>query len=87
MIGTNTNGSKALPNTRDGIRIESAGLPASNNKIGEKNYFTRNIVSGNGQAGDRREQDQPTRFALRRGRKQLVHILVSNLNRMSDVPE
>ena len=51
LIGTDGTGGFAIGNAVDGIRIESSTSPTSNNKIGEKDFFNRNIISGNGGAG------------------------------------
>lgn len=48
MIGTSLNGSAAIPNVGDGIRV----LNASNNRIGSATESAaRNVISGNGGSG------------------------------------
>ncbi|HEX5692895.1 MAG TPA: right-handed parallel beta-helix repeat-containing protein, partial [Roseiflexaceae bacterium] len=42
-----------IANTLDGVRIESTGGSASNNKIGDTVAATRNTISGNGSSGIR----------------------------------
>ncbi len=54
LIGTNKNGSGAIPNLKDGISISSDSATTSNNQVGSAvGRATRNIISGNGQAGIR----------------------------------
>ncbi len=48
FIGTNVNGTKAVPNVGDGIRV----IGASNNRIGSATESTaRNVISSNGGSG------------------------------------
>jgi hypothetical protein len=48
FIGIDATGTKALPNTSNGVRIESSG---SGNLIGGISAGARNIISGNGSVG------------------------------------
>src|SRR5262249_20435311 len=54
FIGTDVNGTAALPNQGDGVRINFAGQPVtttSGNTVGGTASGFRNVISGNGQNG------------------------------------
>ncbi|HEV2801958.1 MAG TPA: Calx-beta domain-containing protein [Pyrinomonadaceae bacterium] len=48
LIGTNAEGTAAIPNTGDGITLRNSG---GGNLVGDQNVLGRNVISGNGQFG------------------------------------
>ncbi|GAB4203164.1 MAG: right-handed parallel beta-helix repeat-containing protein [Roseiflexaceae bacterium] len=58
-IGTDANGNLAIPNTRNGIQLESTGGSSIDNIIGGNiNQYMRNTISGNGEYAIRVQGDR-----------------------------
>lgn len=69
FIGTDSDGTDAIGNTRDGIHIESTGGAATGNLIGGRtNPYMRNTISGNGQYGVRLQGDNTKNTVIQSNR-------------------